>query len=375
MKILHTADLHLDSPFGGNPLESERRREQQRTVLKKIFATAKERQCEMIVIAGDLFDGNYVTSVTERLCLRLFREAEVPVILAPGNHDPYVEGSFYRRTDLPDNVFVFTSPELQCFDFDRLNVKVFGYAFCGVSHPQRPLADAPLPEEDGMWRILCAHADLGVAVSRYAPMTAEEAVRLGMDYVALGHVHRPPAPLEREGTLFCYSGIPQGRGFDESGDGHVLLVTLEEGKKPTAEPIAVSEERYLWEELDLGAVDDETQLKEKIAWAAQTYAASGRTHLRLTLTGSVDPQWISDLKASGAFEQGDLAELELDDRTLPFADGAYLERDTTLRGAFYRSLLPKLIGDDPRERRLALRALQIGLAAIENRPIPQEEQS
>ena len=59
--------------------------------------------------------------------------------------------------------------------------------------------------------------------------------------------------------------------------------------------------------------------------------------------------------------------IELRDNTLCMPEGAYLEKDTTLRGEFYRSLLPSLMGDDPEERSRALRALKIGLAAIDGK--------
>lgn len=375
MKLLHTADLHLDSPFAGaDPQVAEARRKAGRDVLRRIFDVAKREACDMILIAGDLFDGRYVTPETEALCLSLFRESECPVVIAPGNHDPYVAGSFYQKVALPEQVFVFSSSQLQCFDFEELGLKLFGYAFTSAVLSESPLAGATVPEEDGSLRVLCAHGELGSAISRYAPIPVSDAVRLGLDYCALGHIHKAGEVVESEETLLCYSGIPQGRSYDETGEGIVRIVTLSHDRLPTVENVRVSTERYLWEEMDLSGCEDVTAMKERISALAGSLAAEGGTHLRLTLTGNALPEAMAELVAESKTLLGGLAELELLDRTVPFADGAYLERDVGIKGAFYRSLYPKLIHEDPKVRHQALRALQIGLSAIDNRRIPGEEQ-
>ncbi len=376
MKLLHTADLHLDSPFAGSEaIHAEERRDVGRRVLAKIFELAKSEQCDLILIAGDLFDGKYVTPETQALCLRLFREAACPVVLAPGNHDPYWEGSFYGRRDLPENVYVFSSGTLQCFAFPSLNAKVFGYAFSSAALTERPLANAPVPEEDGAIRLLCAHADTASPVSRYAPLTEGDALRLGIQYGALGHIHNPPQPTEQERVPLRYPGIPQGRGYDETGDGQVLIVTVEQEGVTEIRPISVFEERFLEEEVDLTLCADLQAVRSTLRQIMEPLAETQGTHLRLTLTGSVPSEWQEKLLSWEQAEKGALAELILVDRTVPFTDGAYLEQDVTVKGAFYRSLYPKLTHEDPAMRARAQKALQIGLAALEGRRIPGEERA
>ena len=328
----------------------------------------------MILIAGDLFDGKYVSPETERLCLRLFREAECPVVIAPGNHDPYLAGSFYQREDLPENVYVFSSTQLQCFDFEELGVKLFGYAFTSSVLSESPLAGAEIPEEDGSLRILCAHGELSAAISRYAPILPADALRLGLDYCALGHIHKAGEVVRAEETVLCYSGTPQGRSYDELGEGSVRIVTLSPHRLPEIEQVRVSRECYLWEELDLGGCEDAAAMKARIVERIRESVLRGGTHLRLTLTGNASAEEMEALLAEEKALTEGLSELSLQDRTVPYADSAYLERDVGIKGAFYRSLYSKLVDGDPAVRRQALRALQIGLAAIEGRRIPGEEQ-
>lgn len=372
MRFLHTGDLHLDSSFAGEGVfGAESRREAQRRTLRAVFDTAKAQECQMILIAGDLFDGRYVTPETASLCLRLFKEAGCPVILSPGNHDPYAEGSFYREATLPDNVFLFTSNELQRFDFEELGARVYGYAFTSPVLSESPLTGEEAAAEDGMLRLLCAHGELNAPLSRYAPLLESDLERMGFDYCALGHIHNPDAEQTKEKIRYC--GFPEGRSYDEIGDGQVLIVDVERGEAPVIRPISVSENRYLREELEVTGAADAEELGLKIRRFAEELGTRKGTHLRLSLVGYADPEVIGEVMAKEETLGEGLGELSLRDLTVPFADGEYLERDTTLRGAFYRALYPRLVHEDPKIRRLAVRALQIGLSAIDGRKIPEEE--
>ena len=372
MKLLHTGDLHLDSPFRGDgAVGSDVRRESQRKVLCRVFALAKAEQCDLILIAGDLFDTRYVTPETETLLRRLLSESACPVVIAPGNHDPYTEGSLYKKGGFGDHVYIFSSQELQCFELGELGVRVLGYAFTSPFLGNSPLNGATLPEKEGYFHLLCAHADLTSPISRTAPVTEGDILRAGIDYAALGHIHRPPVI---KGSTIRYCGIPQGRSFDETGDGGVLLVTLREGEKPAIEWRQISEERYLAEELALDSFADAEQVRETIGNLTARLGATAGTHLRLHLTGMVSEELIKEVLANTNSMKNGLASLELQDLTIPYADGEYLSRDVTLRGALYRALYPKLIDGDPALRRRALRALRIGLSAIDGRSIPTEEE-
>lgn len=374
MKILHTGDLHLDSAFCAEGAQAaDLRREAQRALLRRVFACAKEEGCDLMLVAGDLFDSRYVTPETAALIEKLLRESVCPVVIAPGNHDPYVEGGFYhtyQKGSMPDHVYLFTSSELQCFEIEELRTRVFGYAFSSAFLSISPLAGAMMPDKEGWCHLLCAHADLTSPISRTAPVTEGDILRAGFDYAALGHIHRPPTP-DAEHIRYC--GFAEGRSFDEPGEGSVLIVTLNEGEAPSIERKVLSQVCYALEELDLSACADEAALLAAITQAKQAAVARRVTHLRLYLVGDADPELLG---AAIEAANGDLCGLqlcELQDLTIPLADGSFLKNDVTLRGAFYRTLYPKLTDEDPIVRRRAAKALRIGLCAIDGRAIPTEE--
>lgn len=375
MKILHTGDLHLDSAFcAENAQKAEERREAQRELLRRVFACAKEEQCDLMLIAGDLFDSRTVTPETATLTEKLLRESPCPVVIAPGNHDPYTEGSFYRacgKMQLPEHIYLFTSSELQCFELEELRTRVFGYAFSSPFLSTSPLAGAMLPAKDGWWHLFCAHADLSSPISRTAPVTEGDLLRADFDYAALGHIHKPPV-LSSERIQYC--GFAEGRSFDELGKGGVLIVTLAQGASPKIERKILGEVCYGVEELDMSAYHDEPSMIEAIQKAQQDAISQGITHLRLYLVGDADPDVLSWTLEKTNQEENSLRRCEVINLTIPVSDGEFLKKDMTIRGALYRELYPKLIDEDPAVRRRAARALRIGLCAIDGRNIPTEEE-
>ncbi len=365
MRFLHTGDLHLDGAFGfAGERDAEAQREQGRALLRRIFDTAKSESCDMILIAGDLFDSRFVSPPTAELFCTLVENCNIPVVIAPGNHDFYSENSFYAKAwkRLGDKLTLFTSPELQIFDFDELKVKVFGYAFTSSALTESPLLTASVPKHDGYLRIFCGHADIFSPISRYAPITATELRKFDFAYAALGHVHTP-SEFDDNGGRARYCGFAEGRGFDELGAGQVLIVDVDE-ELCEVRALSLSEREY--KILRTKSYADTDSLCEEIK--KENYIDN--TYLRIVLEGNTE----GTLGASaGALageikEKSGLAYVEIRDERLPFLDGTYLERDMTLRGELYRVLKSKLASEDAEERQTALNALRIGLAAIDGRP-------
>lgn len=372
MRLLHTGDLHLDSAFCAcGQRDAERQREAGRELLRRVFDCAKREGCDMILISGDLFDSRVVTPESAELFCTLVENTNIHVVLSPGNHDYYTDNGFYAkvRASLGETFTLFCSSELQSFDFDDLRVRVFGYAFTSAILAESPLAQAQIPEDNGYLKIFCGHADLASPVSRYAPVTLNEILSHGYDYAALGHIHNRAAFEDRDGRV-RYCGFAEGRSFDEIGEGGVWIVDLDNGEC-TARREFLARRSFFTSELDMSDAEDGEALTALIRREAERYGEVTGAHLRLWLCGHADETLVS-YAMSKADEIKSLCRieyLELIDRTLPYVDGEYLERDTTLRGELYRTLLPRLMSDNADERRLAARALRIGLAAIDGKNI------
>ena len=105
IRILHAADLHLDSPFEGLPEEKAAlRRNEQRQLLRALAQLRAESGAQLVLLAGDLFDSAASWAGTEDTLRLALAEMEVPVFISPGNHDFYSRSGRWQRLALPENV-------------------------------------------------------------------------------------------------------------------------------------------------------------------------------------------------------------------------------------------------------------------------------
>lgn len=364
LRILHTGDIHLDSPFSKLDLRlAELRRQELRRTFAAVMQYAEMEKVDLLLIAGDLFDHSFVTRETLALLSRELGKLSCPVVIAPGNHDWYGEKSPWTRAALPENVHVFSSENLSRFSFDALECDVYGYAFTGPEMTSCPLRGARVADDTRIHVALC-HGDLGVEDSVYAPLRKEDILAFGADFTALGHIHNPPDPVLTEDARrgYGYCGCLLGRGPDERGAKGALLIEIdgEAGqRRVSVEKIRFSERRYETDELSLTGVSTQTEAEERIAALIREKNYATDTLLTLRLTGYTDAAFLLGAETLEKRDFG-LFSLTLRDETMPEAGGG-LEADPTVRGEFYRLLAAE---DDPEKKEVATLALRYGLAAL-----------
>ena len=250
LRILHTADLHMDSPFEGlGASKASVRRGEQRDLLGRIAALAAAEQVDLVLFSGDLLDSDNTFYETGEELIRALRQIRVPVFIAPGNHDFYSERSPYARLKLPENIHIFTENEIRCVDCGELGFRVYGAAF--TDRRSGPLLRGFHAERtEGVYNILCLHGEVGVRDSIYDPISEDELARSGVDYAALGHVHKASGLCLAGSTWYSWPGCPEGRGFDETGEKTLNLIELE-GGNCTLRPLSVASRRYETMEVDI----------------------------------------------------------------------------------------------------------------------------
>lgn len=367
LKILHTGDFHLDSPFTGVDLQAgERLREELRKIFIDVVELAGEH--DMMLIAGDLFDCGYVSPDTLTLVRDSLEAYSKPVVIAPGNHDPYSPGSIWTAVAWPENVYIFDTDELSTFRFNigDTRVAVHGWGFTSASLERSPLADGLLPDANTV-NLICAHADTVSPISRYAPTPLSLFAASGCDYAALGHIHKTP-DIELAGrTTVAYCGFPEGRSYDEEGEGGVLSVTLEDGRAPEINKIITSNHKYLTRHLDITGAESDSDVAARITELAKNENCDANVSLKIYLEGSIPPDYIPNPSQIELLAHPELCSLKLRDRTSPVFGSEYLETDMTIKGELYRALLPRLSSADAEEREIAADALRIGLLALDGR--------
>lgn len=358
MKILHTADIHLDSPFTSlNPIEAEKRRNALRSAFSSMILYAKTEKIELFLISGDLFDDECVTKDT---CLALCKEmASVPecsFIITPGNHDPYGEKSPYKLVKFPENVYIFTSPEITKVELGNTGICVWGSAYLSDTKEgfRTPIIDRTKTN------ILMHHGDLDVSSSPYSPISSRQIEECGFDYIALGHIHKGTEIKTAGNTSFAYCGCIEGRDFGECGYKGAIVGEIEKGNV-NLHHVRFSSKRY---EVISCDVTGSTSFADCISDIAEKCTSFGEdTLLRVELTGIVSEGFSADAESLRAIISKP-AYLEIKDRTLALLNMKNLKEDKTLAGEFYRALEEKLFSQDEEEKRIASEALKYGLRAI-----------
>lgn len=223
LKILHTADWHLDSPFLGFTQEQRQTlRQYQRQLPGKIAAMTRREGCDLLLIAGDVFDGK-PTRETLDVLKKALEEVKIPVFIAPGNHDFAAAGSPWLEERWPENVFIFTG-DIQSVALPQLDLRVYGAGYQSMDCPG--LLEGFHTQGSETYQIMVLHGDPTQKSSPYCPITAAQVRASGLTYLALGHIHK--SGLFHAGNTVCaWPGCPMGRGWDETGDKGVCLVTLD----------------------------------------------------------------------------------------------------------------------------------------------------
>ncbi len=360
VKVLHAADLHLDSPFTSLPPQlAKLRREELRELPDRLAELVRARGVQIVLLAGDLFDGERVYPETiERLTAALARMG-CPVFISPGNHDFFHPGGVYAKTVWPDNVYIFTTADIRAVELSRLETVVCGAAFTGPSRTDHVLSGLHLPK-DGRLLLMVLHGDTTAVNSAYGPVTAEEAAASGLDCLCLGHVHKKL--VQDAGTTDCrYPGAPEGRGFDEPGPGGIWLGQLEKGRQEW-EFVQVSRREHHTLELNVTNRDPVTVLRRSIPERAKSDL------YRIVFTGETARG--IDRKGLERTFQEKFCYLEMVDKTTLAGDIWARAGEETLRGLFLKELRTKYDrAVTEEERQQVALAVRYGLAAIEGRDI------
>ncbi|MCS6302743.1 MAG: DNA repair exonuclease [Nitrospira sp.] len=231
-RFIHTADIHLDSPLRGlagyEGPAVERIRTATRQAFDNLISEAIDQGVGFVVIAGDLYDGDwrdYQTGLFFARQMGRLAKAEIPAFVLHGNHD--AESQITKRLTLPASVNVFSSRKPETFTFEELGVAIHGQSF-----RQRDITDNLVPAYPepvvNAFNIGVLHTGMGGmgGHANYAPCTVADLVTKGYDYWALGHVHQGEVLHQNPHVVF--PGNLQGRHIRETGPKGAYLVSVED---------------------------------------------------------------------------------------------------------------------------------------------------
>jgi DNA repair protein SbcD/Mre11 len=290
--FLHAADLHLGSPFTGLTLRDEvvakRFASASRDAFSSLVTSAINAKVSFVVIAGDVYDGEWkdasIGLFFNREVARLERSG-IPLYLLKGNHD--AESVVTKSISLPDSVHQFPTTKAKSFQIKDIKVALHGRSF-----PERAVVENyalaypdPLP---GYFNIGVLHTscDGRPGHANYAPCTVQDLASRNYQYWALGHVHEYEELSHDPWIVF--PGNLQGRNVRERGPKGAVIVNVSDGHVTDVRRVIVDCARWAEVAVDLGGVDQESEMLKSITDAIRPVAqeAEGRLlALRVRLEG------------------------------------------------------------------------------------------
>ena len=280
MKFLHAADLHIDSPlhglsaYEGAPVEDIRGAT--RRAVENLVETAISHEVNLIVIAGDIFDGDwkdYSTGLFWITQLSQLDAAGIPVVFVAGNHDAASE--IGRKLKLPPNVTWLSSTQPETKRFDHLDVAVVGQSYPTKAVSTDLAATYPLADRN-LFTIGLLHTSLDGRPNHasYAPTTINVLRSRGYQYWGLGHVHQREEVLADPWIVF--SGNLQGRHARELGPKGASLVTVEGDGVQSIEHLSLDVVRWYEIHVDATGLDNVDDVLAAVGCSLESaVAASG----------------------------------------------------------------------------------------------------
>ena len=343
MKIIHCADLHLDSKMETNlnGIKAQERKKEILLTFESMVEYAFNNNVTAIIIAGDMFDTARVSNQTKNRVINIFKKFNsIDFIYLSGNHD---EDSFILNlTEIPTNLKII-SEEWQCFNYQ--NVTIAGAKLTSLNSL---VLHNTLNLNKNNINIAVLHGQ----ISKYDNKDNVEIINLtklkdkNIDYLALGHIHTySKGQIDNRG-IYCYSGCLEGRGNDECGEKGFVLLNIENGLI-TDKFIPFAKRTIIEVKCDITDISDWADVEKDIDSKIEKISTDNL--LRIVLTGKykLELQKSVDLYSTKLNSKYYFANIK-DDSTLKLNPKIY-ENDISLRGEFIRKVLSSNFTDSEKE--------------------------
>lgn len=340
MKIIHCADVHLDSKMDTHITkeQAKQRRSELLGTFRRMVEYAAEHGACAVLIAGDLFDTKSVSATARNFVRELIvKHRELAFYYLQGNHD---EGSFVSGlSEKPENLFLFEN-SWTSYVLDRQGKVI--------------LSGVELNEENS--GEICNSLMLDLAKTNVVMLHGQEAMyagkdkaelvplsalkNKGIDYLALGHVHAYKYEKLDGRGIYCYPGCLEGRGFDECGEhGFVELTFDDETGQLTNHTFVPIADRCLYTiKTDISDCMTTSEILSRLEEQTDALKYDKRSLVKYELTGAVDVQCEKDIDLLQQQLASRFYFVRVKDLTSFRVDYDQYEHDLSLKGEFIRTV-------------------------------------
>ena len=334
MKIIHTADLHIDSKMETHldPIKAKERKNELLLFFKRLVDYARTNDVKVIIIAGDMFDKERVSIKTRDYILGVIREYQnIDFIYVAGNHDEDVIISEFD--DAPSNLYTFNS-KWQTISYDDVDISAIVY-----NEASKTYMYDTLQLDQNKLNIVVLHG----------PIEGENAINLNLlkdkhiDYLALGHIHKYIKGSLGDNGVYVYPGCLDGRGFDEIGPKGFVELEIVDGKITSNFHKFARRELHMVE-VDITNLDNWVDIRKTISLKLNGIPSTDMVKVKLTGKYNIDLIKQTELLLDSLNDEYYFAKVE-DDSKLNVNPKDF-ENDVSLKGEFIRNVLGSNLSED-----------------------------
>ena len=369
MKILHTADIHLDWKFSGIQDASNRRRRHQehRDVFRRIVKVGLEEQIDVMFIVGDLFEQSSFSLDTIRFIQRELEQLKpTPVFIAPGNHDPWISGSPYLLDGWGDYVVIFRNNQFTSRSLNEHNAVIYGIAYTADTGEKNHLQDFRVESQSKLNILLLHGSDMNAVPETHNetacfPFSRSDLHNCGADYIALGHYHMCRLIPDNQ-PIAAYPGSPEGMSCSELGERYVIVGELTKDENQLRK-VRVNRREYRDVTWDCTGCTTREEVLDGLRQLIDSQQL-GEHILRIRLTGTTSVEVDMDLSLMREILSEHCFQAMLINETFPQWDLEALRSQQNVRGEFVRQMQTKMEGGDIEEIKRYQAAMDYGLQAL-----------
>lgn len=340
MKIIHCADLHLDSAmnthFSG--VKAKERKNELLETFRRMVAYAVDNDVTAIIIAGDLFDKKNISATARNTVIyEINNNPQIDFYYLKGNHDV---DSFVAALDVvPANLKLFGDDWTKYTAFEENGNRV---VITGVEQDETNYLGiySGLALEDSDYNIVVLHGqESATAGNKSENININELKNRAIDYLALGHVHfYKEAALDSRG-VYCYPGCLEGRGFDECGEHGFVLMDIDVANKTATREFVNIATRSLYElEADVTGCNTTMEIAARISQVIEACCYGRENLVKIILTGKADVECEKDLEFLAKQFENEFYFVKIQDDTVFEIDYEEYEHDESLKGEFIRTV-------------------------------------
>lgn len=336
VRVCHMADIHLGSEISGDLYTKDELNNNLLKTLFEIVRVLNQAKVDILLIAGDFYETSEINYRVLNQTKEILSKFLGKIFISPGNHD-YVSLESVYHGDWPENVHIFLKEEIEYFEIDELNTRIYGFGFNHSHIYERKLKDIEV--DDKYINIGVFHGQLDEKIVSYHPIFKEDIEKSGMDYIALGHVHKRSEIAKIGQTYYSYSGNPLGRGFDEIGEKGIYMGDISKNFN-SMNFYKVSENQFQIENIQIEKFDTQTDIADAIrdfleSKFGKTYR---KNYYRINLVGYRRENQIVNVEMINIFLE-DIKYIEINDLTKIKMDLLSLSKEKSIKGAFSKNLI------------------------------------